>query len=109
VPTVTHGRAEFYFSRSKLGGKLNDAYAKLFASELEADVPEVMCALRSGEALRCRFLVPTYPAMNPTPEALSAPGNPDWLNPNCAEPEEEGGPLFREEDDDTADIGLGFA
>lgn len=63
--------------------------------------------MRKGKALRCHFLVPTLPARNLTPDELSRPSEPDWLNPDYGDDEDETGPLFTVEDGDTADIELG--
>lgn len=41
---------------------------------------EMYECIKAGEPLRCRYLVPTIPALNPTPEQLSAPAYPDWLD-----------------------------
>jgi hypothetical protein len=45
----------------------------------DADPKDAAACLKAGEALRCRFLVPTLPAENPTPEKLSAPLIPNWI------------------------------
>jgi hypothetical protein len=45
------------------------------------DIPaqEMQACIKAGVPLRCRYLVPTIPARNPTPEKLSAPAYPEWL------------------------------
>jgi hypothetical protein len=50
--------------------------------KLEAPIKAVAECLRSGEALRCRFLVPFKIRENETPDELSAPCEPEWINPD---------------------------
>ena len=63
---------------------------------------------RSGEALRCRFLVPSLPAKNETPEELSIAAEPEWLNPDYDDDEGATWELT-EQDQGTADILIGEA
>jgi hypothetical protein len=71
---------------------------------------EAIACLKDGEPLRCRFLVPTIPAENPTPQITSAPSLPDWLE------DVEGvrmkgvdeNPSLFDLDEDTGEIGAGF-
>jgi hypothetical protein len=69
---------------------------------------KVEAALRSGEALRCRFLIPTTPAHNGTPDKLSAPNEPEWLAPGSVE-EDDRESLFETVDHDTAEILQGMS
>jgi hypothetical protein len=52
------------------------------AKELDASPKDVAAYLRAGEALRCRFLVPFLIMWNETPDELSWPCEPEWLNPD---------------------------
>lgn len=82
---------------------------KPWAIAFDASAKEIRECLRAGEALRCRFLIPTVPAANPTPLALSAPSVPDWIDPNAGlgvnEDDVKGETALLEEGDaDTAEI-----
>jgi hypothetical protein len=97
-----------YYSRSKIIGpiKIHKNHIRELASLCEITENEVYSALRSGEALRYRFLVPWLPADNPTPDILSKRSDPDWLN---AIYEDETDSLnLTKEDRDTADIAMGW-
>lgn len=82
----------------------------------DVDPNEAVACHKAGNALRSRFLVPTLPAKNPTPEKLSAPSIPDWIEdiekPNTIN-DENPTPLCiaiqqRENDCEMSDIGAGF-
>jgi hypothetical protein len=79
---------------------------RTLAGEVDASERDVAACLRSGEALRCRFLVPSLPAPNETPDELSAPWEPEWLNPDYDENDD----VFdlTQEDKDTAEILMGM-
>lgn len=105
----------FYLTTNKVSGPIdkNDTKVlKKLASLLDANERDVIACYRSGEALRCRFLVPWLPARNPTPDKLSQPCNPEWLDPDYDEGENPE-PLtrsdgkLRDEDQDTAEIMIG--
>ncbi len=52
---------------------------KQYESWFGISAHEMQECLNAGEPLRCRYLVPTVPALNETPDQLSAPAYPDWL------------------------------
>lgn len=102
-----------YYTGNKISGPLDPKVVRKFATMLDANEKEVALCLRSGEALRCRFLVPWLPAENPTPDVLSAPCEPEWLNPDYDEGEDRGALIrsdgrLRDEGQDTADIMIGW-
>jgi hypothetical protein len=75
-----------YISAGEAAGKLGfpkKAELKSVAADLGATVKEVHDCLEAGEALRCRFLIPTTPTENLTPLTLSAPSVPGWLSPDA--------------------------
>jgi hypothetical protein len=94
---------EFYFSGPPVKGAMNRKIIEKTARVLEAPFKDVAACYRSGEAMRCRFLVPSLPAKNPTPDALSIAAEPAWLNPDY---DDEDAPwkVTEEEDQDTADV-----
>ncbi len=93
---------------------------KLLEKWFDVTAKELQECLKAGEALRCRFLIPTLPADNPNYNSatcevkLSAPSVPEWLSPDAGlgEPgeEEERGEIdiMEEGDLDTADIMAGM-
>jgi hypothetical protein len=93
----------YYYSEKPARGKLDMNFVKKVAEQLEAPVKDVAECLRSGEALRCRFLVPFQIKANDTPDELSAPCKPEWLDPD----RDDG--FMGEEDLDTAEILIGAA
>jgi hypothetical protein len=73
---------------------------------LGASFKEVAECYRSGEAFRCRFLVPSLPAKNETPDELSIMAEPEWLNPDYDDDEGAAWELT-EQDKETAEILIG--
>jgi len=74
----------------------------------ELTYEEIAGQLVIGRSFRCDYLVPTAPALNPTPDLLSAPCLPDWLDPEIDD--DEGAEclgLFGPEAQDTHDILVG--
>jgi hypothetical protein len=92
-----------YFSGLKQKGVIDPKFIKEVAAILDAPQREVAACLRAGEALRCRFLVPFLIRQNDTPDELSWPCEPEWIDPD-----RDGG-FLGEEDRDTADILIGNA
>ena len=85
------GASLLYYSRGSLeyaptlcASELADT-ASLIGEPLES----VEAAYQSGEAFRCRMLVPTMPAMNKWPDALSGPRLSDWLDEDFRDRYEE--------------------
>jgi hypothetical protein len=79
---------------------------------LGASAREIQECLKAGEALRCRFLIPTAPAVNLTPRTLSAPSVPDWIDPDAGlgghrDEELSNIALLEQADADTAEIMAG--
>jgi hypothetical protein len=96
---------EFYYSMPAVRGVMDKAAIKKTAEVLGVSFKDVAACYRSGEALRCRFLVPSMPAGNETPGELSMDVKPEWRNPDY---DEEGeGLALTEEDQDTAEILIG--
>jgi len=89
-------------------GKLDMRLVRTLANEVSALPRDVLACIRSGESLRCRFLIPTTPAINPTPEQLSAPSKPEWLNPGDDRNDEDD-TLLNNNELETAEICLGMA
>jgi hypothetical protein len=77
-------------------------------AELFATPEDIKAALRSGEAFRCRFLIPTTPTKNPTPNKLSAPSEPEWLAPGSLGKDERES-LFGTADHDTVEVLQGMS
>jgi len=85
----------------------------------DATAKELQECLKAGEALRCRFLIPTLPVDNPNYDPvtrevkLSAPSVPEWISPDAglgqSSEEEELGDiaLLEQVDADTAEIMAG--
>jgi hypothetical protein len=70
-----------YYSRfPKYKGRITKDMIAVPLKELRVDQKKLEAALRTGKPLRCFFLVPSYPAINKTPDTLSKAANPDWLN-----------------------------
>ena len=71
--------APFYFSI----GTAHE-YSEKVVAECAAltgyDEKVIREAFASGEAFRCRMLVPSVPARNPTPDVLSGPRRPEWMD-----------------------------
>jgi hypothetical protein len=72
---------ELYFSSPPAKGVIDKRAIERTAKILGAPFKEVAACYRSGEALRCRFLVPSLPAKNETPEELSIAAEPDCSIP----------------------------
>lgn len=104
---------EFYFSRSKLAGPMKQKdieRIKRIAEILDQPLKDVAACYRNGEAMRCRFLVPSLPAKNETPDELSLASWPEWVDPDYQENDEEDAPWnVSEEERDTAEILIGDA
>jgi hypothetical protein len=100
---------QFYFSAAAVKGVISKAMVKRTAEILEAPFKDVAGCYRSGEALRCRFLVPSIPRGSQTPDELSIAAEPEWLNPDYDEGDEEGILALTREDEDTAEILIGGA
>jgi hypothetical protein len=98
---------EFYCSAPPVKGAMNRKAIDRTARILEASFKDVADCYRGGEAFRCRFLVPSLPAGNPTPDELGMMAKPEWLNPDYGEGEDEGMLALTGEDQDTADVVLG--
>ncbi len=92
----------YYHSVAPRKGKIAPGIIKDVARWIDAPEKEVAACLRSGEALRCRFLVPFLIRQNETPDELSLPSEPEWIDPDF-EPNEFAG----EEDRDAANIMIG--
>jgi hypothetical protein len=72
--------AAFYHSRGAGERKLvADQIAEL-AALADEPVEAIEAACAEGVALRCRMLVPTLPTENATPQILSGPRAPEWLD-----------------------------
>jgi hypothetical protein len=80
---------DLYLSGSPIKRPIDRALIRKRAELLGVPEKEIAACSRSGEALRCRFLVPSYPAENFTPDELSLPCEPDWLNPDFDEGEDD--------------------
>jgi hypothetical protein len=91
----------YYYSTKPVKGVIDPKFIKELAEKLEANARDVAACLRSGEALRCRFLVPFLIAWNETPDELSKPCKPEWLDPDREDN------FLGEEDLDTAEILIG--
>lgn len=91
----------YYYSSPKLKGVIDTKFIRELATILEAPEKKVAACLRAGEALRCRFLVPFLIRQNDTPDELSWPCEPEWIDPDR---EDE---FLGVEDRDTADILIG--
>jgi hypothetical protein len=99
---------EFYFSGPPVKGVIKREMIEQTADVLGVPFKEVAECYRSGEALRCRFLVPSMPTKNGTPDDLSLPGYPEWLDPDYEEDDNEGSPWnLTDQDRDTGDILVG--
>jgi hypothetical protein len=90
-----------YIYSTRPGRQLTLDYIQKVAEQLDAPVKNVAECLRSGEALRCRFLVPFSIKKNDTPDELSAPCKPEWLDPDR---DDDDNLLLSKEDEDTAEI-----
>jgi hypothetical protein len=95
---------EYYYSREKQSGKLDPRVVKDDAEHLDASIKDVAECLRSGEALRCRFLVPFRIKENDTPNELSEACEPEWFDPDRDDDDDY---LLTKEDKDTAEILIG--
>jgi hypothetical protein len=93
----------YYNSSPKIKGIIDAKFIKEKARILEAEEIEIAACLRSGEALRCRFLVPFLVRQNETPDELSWPCEPEWIDPD------RDNVFLGKEDRDTADILVGNA
>jgi hypothetical protein len=69
-----------YLSARPAGAELDFKVVEKLAKQWDADPRKIAECLIAGEALRCRFLIPTTPATNLTPDRLSAPAEPEWLD-----------------------------
>ena len=74
-----------YLSGGERSRELSDGELIELATMTGQSLGDVRAAYASGEALRCRMLVPTMPAENPTPTILSAPRMPDWIDEETGE------------------------
>jgi hypothetical protein len=95
---------EYYYSGKPHSGKLDMRIVKDDAEQLDASIKDVAECLRSGEALRCRFLVPFRIKENDTPDELSAACKPEWYDPDRDDDDDY---LLTKEDKDTAEILIG--
>jgi hypothetical protein len=95
------GYWNYYHSQPPAHGKLDMNFVKKVSEQLEAPVKDIAECLRVGEAFRCRFLVPFRIKENETPNELSAPCKPEWLDPDRDDE------FMGEADLDTAEILIG--
>jgi hypothetical protein len=73
--------APFYVS----GLDMTENQMKEYSAVIGEPGEKIPAAFETGEAFRCRMLVPTMPALNPTPNILSAPRMPDWISDEFGE------------------------
>jgi hypothetical protein len=99
---------EYYVSGYKIEttkrGEIDPGTLACISRDLGVSKKKIAAALRTRDALRCHFLVLSFPAPNLTPNELSKPSHPDWLNAEYYdggdEPSREA--LLLEEDEETA-------
>jgi hypothetical protein len=72
--------AAFYHSRGAGERKLASDQIVELAALTDEPVGAIDAACAEGVALRCRMLVPTLPTENATPQILSGPRAPEWLD-----------------------------
>jgi hypothetical protein len=98
---------EFYRSAPGFKGVISRKTVERTAEVLGASFNDVAACYRSGEALRCRFLVPSVPRGSETPDELGMMAKPEWLNPDYDDGEDEGMFTLTKEDEETAEILIG--
>jgi hypothetical protein len=103
-PSKKSGRDHLKDLARNQGWTVNDAL-RYFCVLLDAKPKDILAALDTGEALRCRFLVPTTPARNATPDKLSAQHEPEWLSPTST----GGDSMFDSAAYETAEIMAGMS
>jgi hypothetical protein len=96
-----------YLRQINPDARAKDTMAQL-CQDLFAKPREIAAALRSETALRCWFLIPTTPALNPRPDTLSAPSEPEWLRPDVPD-EDDRESIFDTVDRDTVHIMMGMS
>jgi hypothetical protein len=93
----------------KMTKKKARAMSKNLSPWLDDRLDEAIACLMSGKPLRCEFLIPTFPVENKTPEKLSAPSVPNWIE-DIEKPDGEDNENPTEFDiaQELSEIGAGF-